>query len=93
MKREQRGGSAIRDLGCSVQELQKYLEDKFHPHPITGEEMTWQNWSKKGWHIDHIIPLCKFDLTDPAQFKVAFYYTNLQPLWAEYNLKKRYEDL
>lgn len=78
----QKAGSAVRDLGCTVEELKKHLESRFRPG------MTWENWSPTGWHIDHIKPLASFDLTDRAQFLQACCYTNLQPLWAEDNLKK-----
>lgn len=75
-----KGSSAIKDLGCSIDELKSHLESKFQ------EEMSWDNYGD--WHIDHIKPLSSFDLTDLIQFKQACHYTNLQPLWAKDNLEK-----
>jgi hypothetical protein len=69
-------------LGCSIPELKTYLESKFQ------EGMSWENWGIYGWHIDHIIPLDAFNLTNREEFLKACHYTNLQPLWAEENLKK-----
>ena len=57
-------------------------ENKFKPG------MAWGNHSKDGWHIDHIVPLASFDLSDPDQVKQACHYSNLQPLWTEENLQK-----
>ena len=75
-------GSAVKDLGCSVEELKSYIESKFQPG------MSWDNWNKDGWHIDHIKPLNSFDLTDRNQLLEACNYMNLQPLWATDNLIK-----
>ena len=83
-----KNGSAVDDLGCTVDDFRKYLESKFYPNPRTGEMMSWQNYGKFGWHIDHIIPLVNFNLEDREQFLKACYYTNLQPLWWFENLKK-----
>lgn len=69
-------------LGCSIEQLRFYLEGKFT------EGMTWKNHSRYGWHIDHVIPLAYFDMNDKDQARQAFHYTNLQPLWAQDNLKK-----
>jgi hypothetical protein len=77
-----KSGSAVRDLGCTIEELKKYLESKFQP------EMSWDNWTTDGWHIDHIKPLASFDLTDKNQLLEACHYTNLQPLWATDNITK-----
>lgn len=82
IKNGQKAGSAVRDLGCSIEHLRGYLAGQFE----TG--MSWDNWSRDGWHIDHIKPLSSFDLTDPKQFRQAAHYTNLQPLWATENLRK-----
>lgn len=74
--------SAVRDMGCSVQELKAYLESQFTP------EMTWENYGKY-WHVDHKAPLSAFNLQCPLQQWVAVQYTNLQPLEASENIRKR----
>jgi hypothetical protein len=79
---EYKSGSAVADLGCTIKELVAHLEGQFLPG------MTWKNWSRHGWHIDHIEPLCSFDLTDRAQVLRACHYTNLRPMWAIENLRK-----
>lgn len=81
-----RSGSAVRDLGCSIEEFKKYLESQFQ------ESMSWDNYGRDGWHIDHIVPLCRFNLHDQVELKKACHYSNLQPLWAEDNLLKRKKD-
>lgn len=75
-------------VGCSTSELKDYIETKFYINHETGEAMAWDNYGFYGWHLDHIIPLSSFDLTDPKQLKKACHYTNLQPLWAKDNLQK-----
>jgi len=84
IKNGSKSGSAVRDLGCSIEFLKTYLESKFQPG------MTWENWGKEDgcWHIDHIVPLSWFDLTAREQLLNAVHYTNLQPLWAEENSQK-----
>lgn len=69
-------------LGCSIDELKKHLESKF----LLG--MTWENYGRYGWHIDHVIPCALFDLSIVKEQKECFHYTNLQPLWAEENIRK-----
>ena len=77
-----KSGHTIELLGCSIEYLRKYLEDRFM------EGMSWDNYGLYGWHIDHIIPLSYFHLDDPEQQKHAWHYTNLQPLWAADNFIK-----
>ncbi|MBF0556599.1 MAG: hypothetical protein HQK96_18935 [Nitrospirae bacterium] len=80
-------GSAIKNLGCSVEDLKTIIESMFYKCTISGKEMTWDNYGTN-WHIDHIIPLSSFDLTDTEQFCKACHYTNMQPLWLRHNLSK-----
>lgn len=75
-------GSAVDQLGCSIENLKSYLENKFE------EGMNWHNHGNSGWHIDHKIPLNSFNLENKEQLLKACHYTNLQPLWAKDNLQK-----
>ena len=79
-----KSGSAVNDLGCTVDEGLVYLKSKFQPG------MTWDNWGQGigKWNVDHIIPLASVDLEDREQFLKVSHYTNLQPLWSEDNLSK-----
>ena len=85
VKDNQKGGSAVADLMMSVSNFKLYLEERFYPNPDTGEAMTWDNYGYRGWHIDHIIPLSAFDLTNREEFLKACHYTNLRPMWAKQN--------
>lgn len=76
----QKSASTIELLGCSIEYAREHLENQFI------EGMTWDNHGE--WHIDHIIPCAAFDLTKEEEQRRCFHYTNLQPLWAEDNLKK-----
>jgi hypothetical protein len=72
----------MRYLGCSLDKLKQHLENMFD------EDMTWENYGRRGWHVDHIKPLAAFNLTNESELAQACHYTNLQPLWAEENLQK-----
>jgi hypothetical protein len=67
-------------IGCSPEELKNYIESLWLPN------MTWDNHTHDGWHIDHIIPLCA-GKTEEEIYKLN-HFTNLQPLWAKDNLSK-----
>lgn len=77
-----KSASTFELIGCTPNEFKIYIESKFQ------KGMSWENYGTKGWHIDHIIPCCSFDLTDPEQQKLCFHYLNQQPLWAKDNLRK-----
>lgn len=70
------------DIGCSKEEFIKYIESKFQ------NGMTWENYGNPnmnhsdGWHLDHVIPLSKFEGTHPN------HYTNVRPMWGLDNLSK-----
>lgn len=66
-------------VGCSPEFLKEHLENKFT------EGMSWELMGQH-IHIDHIIPLSSAKTEDEI-YKLC-HYTNLQPLWAEDNLKK-----
>lgn len=82
LKNTQKCGSAIKDLGCSIEYFKNYIESKF----LDG--MRWNNYGKGGWHLDHIIPLSSFNLSNRTQFLKSCNYTNFQPLWAIDNISK-----
>jgi len=67
-------------LGCSLSFFRSHLEAQFRPG------MTWENFGE--WHMDHIVPLSAFDLSDPKQIEIACNWTNIRPLWAKDNLRK-----
>ena len=83
MKGKSKSKNTMELLGCTIEELKTHLEKQFT------HGMNWDNYGKKGWHIDHILPCASFDLTDPEQQRKCFHYTNLQPLWATDNYKKK----
>lgn len=80
LKGETKSGSTFDYIGCSLEELKSYLESKFQPG------MTWDNYGQ--WHVDHKLPLSKFDLTIEDNMYKLNHYSNLQPLWAKENLRK-----
>ncbi|MCD1245841.1 hypothetical protein [Vibrio cholerae] len=70
-------------LGYSISDLRKHLETLFEP------EMNWTLFKNGAIHIDHIKPQSLFDLSDKEQWKECWDMSNLQPMWATDNLKKR----
>lgn len=75
-------------IGCTIEQFRDYIESLFTPG------MSWNNWCAKGWHIDHKIPLSWFNLDNENCRKLAFHYSNMQPLWAKDNFIKsnKYSD-
>lgn len=69
-------------LPYTIDDLKRHLEKQFKPG------MSWKK--RSAWHIDHIIPDCKFNYksVDDKEFQKCWALNNLQPLWAEENIKK-----
>ena len=79
-------------IGCSWEELKQHIEKLFQPG------MSWENYGRKKdikcWHIDHIIPKSWFKVKNEdgtindAEMKKCWNWQNLQPMWAEENIRK-----
>lgn len=71
-------------LGYSLNDLTAHLEAQFWPG------MTWDNYGRGGWHIDHVRPLATFsyETPDDPEFREAWALSNLQPLWEWDNIAK-----
>ena len=67
-------------IGCTIDEFKKHLEFIFQ------QNMSWSNYGKDGWHMDHICPISQ--AVSREEVLKLNHYTNLQPLWAEDNLNK-----
>jgi hypothetical protein len=83
IKKLYKSGSSVLDLGCTVPVLLVYLNlDCIYKYgiPYTRNEHLF--------HIDHIIPLSSFDLTDRNQLLKAVNWSNLQILTIRENLMK-----
>ena len=65
-------------LGCTFEVAKQHIERQFT------KGMNWDNYGE--WHIDHIIPLAS--AKNEQEMCNLCHYTNLQPLWAEDNLRK-----
>ncbi len=70
--------SANKIVGADWITVKKWIEEKFKPG------MSWDNHGK--WHIDHVKPLAS--ASDENQLRALCHYKNLQPLWAEENIRK-----
>ena len=63
-------------MGCTPKEMLAHVERQ-----LEGTDMNWSNYGVFGWHLDHIIPCAKFDLTNEEHVAVCFNWRNIRPLW------------
>lgn len=78
-KGQQKQNAISAYMGCSPKEMMRHVESQFR------DGMTWENYGVFGWHLDHIIPCARFDLTNEEHCKVCFNWRNIRPLWGEHN--------
>lgn len=71
-----------RCLGYGRSELLEHLVVKF------AEGMTLESLMRGDIHIDHDVPVRRFDPKDPAQLRQLWALTNIYPLWAIDNARK-----
>lgn len=73
----------LKYVGYNMDDFIKNIESKFEPW------MSWDNYGK--WHIDHIKPKSLFNYTSffDEDFKKCWALSNLQPLEAIANIKKK----
>jgi len=74
-------------IGCSKPDLLAHIEAQFLPG------MSWANYGRSGWEMDHINPCATFDLTDAAQVLTCFHFSNLRPMWGTHNKRRARKEI
>jgi len=80
--RYSKNNSYFKIVGYNIDELKSRLEETFT------DNMSWDNYGRQGWHIDHIKPLALFDMSKQEDFIKAWSLNNLQALWGSENCSK-----
>lgn len=78
--------STMNYIGCNISYLREWFEYNFTP------EMNWDNYGSY-WSIDHIIPVCKFDLTIEDEKRKCWNWSNLTPVTVKFNSSKKDVDI
>jgi hypothetical protein len=81
-----KNNSTMTYIGCSIQYLREWFEYNFT------QEMNWDNYGSF-WSIDHIIPVCKFNLTDENEKFTCWNWSNLVPVSINNNSSKKDIDI
>lgn len=82
LKQNKGNFSVSKSINFNREQLIEHLEKKFT------NGMSWDNYGRGGWHIDHIKPLASFDKEDSNWLSIAFSLDNLQPLYESENCSK-----
>ena len=70
-------------FGCTSNQFKIWIESNFK------YDMNWDNYGKL-WHIDHVIPVSIFDLTNEFDVKFCFNWKNTRPLYSHINVSRKY---
>ena len=68
-------------IGCSKKILKNWLEYQFN------DSISWDNYGDV-WHIDHVVPINFFDISNVNEQLICFNWTNLRPLDKTKNISK-----
>jgi len=79
---EHKTTSTMNYIGCNILFFREWLEYNFT------EEMNWNNYGVY-WSIDHVIPVCKFDLTMEKDKYKCWNWSNMMPVTVHYNASKK----
>jgi hypothetical protein len=54
--------------------------------------MTWENYGRNGWNIDHIVPIVEFSkyAFDSSAIQTCFALSNLMPRWETTKIAQTY---
>lgn len=76
-------------VGWTLEKLMPHFKKQFKPDK-KGKNMTWENYGRGGWEIEHIRPIDSFNFTSykSKEFKQCWALDNLQPLWWYENRSK-----
>lgn len=71
-------------LGYTLEDLTRHLESRFEPG------MTWENYGRAGWSVDHILPVSSFEFSGPGDpgFRACWALSNLMPRWTTTSIAK-----
>ncbi len=81
IKKGETAGHWEKLVGYTLKELMQHFEKLFT------ERMTWNKFLKGEIHLDHIVPISRFNFekSTDIDFKRCWALSNLQPLWAHEN--------
>lgn len=78
----QQKNSTLNMIGCNYDFFMKWMKYQFK------DDMTFDNHGDV-WHIDHVLPCNKFDLTKEVDRERCFNWANMQPMYATQNMTKK----